>query len=68
MIETSRGIVLETLPNLQYRIKLDSNKEIIAHTSGKMKINKIKVIIGDKVEVVIDPYGGHATNRIIKRI
>lgn len=68
MNDTVRATVIETLPNLQYKLKLSDEKEVIAHVSGKMKINQIKVLIGDKVDVVLDPYKGHATNRIIKRL
>ena len=62
------GEVLETLPNLLYKVKMDDiDDPIIAHLSGKMKINKVKVLVGDTVEVVLDPYKGKATNRIIWR-
>lgn len=60
------GEVQETLPNLTYRVTVEG-KEYICYVSGKMKKNKIHVIVGDKVEVVLDPYGGKATNRIVRR-
>lgn len=66
--QSIRGVVTETLPNLTYRVELPEKKEVIAYVSGRMKLNKIKVLVGDKVDVVLDPYGGKATNRIIKRI
>lgn len=61
------GVVEECLPNLNYRITLDDGRSVMAYTAGKMKLNKIRVIIGDRVEVVLDPYGGKATNRIVRR-
>jgi len=60
------GEVTEILPNLMYRVALEG-KEIIAYCSGKMKVNKIKILLGDYVNVELDPYGGKTTNRIIKR-
>lgn len=44
----------------------EPGKEILAYLSGKMRMHRIKVLIGDKVEVVIDPYGGKG--RIVKRL
>lgn len=64
--ETVIGEVTEALPALLYRVQLE-DREIICYLSGKMKLNKIKVIVGDKVEVILDPYGGKATNRIVRR-
>lgn len=62
------GQVIEALPNLTYKVALqNSDKEVICYCSGKMKLNKIKILIGDKVEVVVDKYGGNATNRIVRR-
>ena len=60
------GVVTEALPNTLFRVKLnDSKDDILAYLSGKMRMHRIKVLIGDKVLVVIDPYGGKG--RIIKR-
>lgn len=63
-----RGVVEECLPDLKFRIILDTGREILGYTSGKMKLNKIKVLVGDKVEVELDPYGGKATNRVTRRL
>lgn len=63
-----KGTIIESLPDLRYKIRLDSEKEIVAYTSGKMRLNKIKMIVGDRVEVTLDPYGGKATNRIVRRL
>ncbi len=64
---TSVGVITETLPNALFRVNLEKEeKEIIAYLSGKMRLNRIKVIIGDLVEVVLDPYGGKG--RIVRRL
>jgi translation initiation factor IF-1 len=65
---TTRGQVTEVLPDLKYRIIIADGKEILAYLSGKMKFHKIKVLEGDKVEVILDPYNGKATNRITRRV
>lgn len=64
---TVLGQVEECLPNVLYRITLESGTSVIAYLSGKMKFNNIKVVVGDTVEVVLDPYGGKTTNRIVRR-
>lgn len=64
---TSRGVVVELLPQLFYKVLIDS-KEYICHCSGKMRLHNIKVLVGDSVEVVIDPYGGKTSNRIVTRL
>ena len=61
-----RGIVTESLPSTLFRVKMEDEKEILAYLSGKMRLHRIKVLIGDKVEIVLDPYGGKG--RIIKRL
>lgn len=50
------GIVEELLPNATFRVKLDNGHEIIAHTAGKMRKNRIRVLTGDKVLVEMTPY------------
>ena len=50
------GTVTELLPNATFRVKLDNNHEIIAHTAGKMRKNRIRVLAGDKVLVEMTPY------------
>lgn len=50
------GVVQEVLPNSMFRVELDNGHKILAHTSGKMKKNRIKVLIGDKVTVEMTPY------------
>jgi len=72
----ARGVVTEALPSTLFRVKISTNasggenkegeKEILAYLSGKMRLHRIKVLIGDSVEIVLDPYGGKG--RIIKRL
>ena len=50
------GIVLEQLPNAMFRVELESKKQILAHISGKMRMNYIKIIPGDKVTLEMSPY------------
>lgn len=65
--EAVMGIVTEALPNTLFRVKIgSSDEEKLAYLAGKMRINRIRVLIGDKVLMEIDPYGGKA--RIIKRL
>ena len=50
------GTVSEVLPNAMFRVKLENGHEIIAHTAGKMRKNRIRVAVGDKVLVEMTPY------------
>jgi len=50
------GIVLETLPNAHFRVKLDNGHIILAHVSGKMRMHFIKILVGDKVSIELSPY------------
>ena len=58
--------VTEALPNTLFRVELQDGKVLISYLSGKMRMHRIKVLIGDKVEVLLDPYGGKG--RIVKRV
>ena len=51
-----QGVVSELLPNAMFKVKLDNDHEVIAHTSGKMRKNRIRVLAGDKVTVEMTPY------------
>ena len=51
-----QGDVVENLPNATFRVKLENEHEIIAHTAGKMRKNRIRVLVGDKVLVEMTPY------------
>lgn len=50
------GEILETLPNTQFKVKLENGHEIHAHISGKMRMHFIKILQGDKVAVEMSPY------------
>ena len=50
------GSVLELLPNAMFRVKLENGHELIAHTSGKMRKNRIRILVGDYVTVEMTPY------------
>jgi translation initiation factor IF-1 len=67
---TARGVITEALLSTLFRVKLEEkaeeSKEILAYLSGKMRMHRIKVLIGDSVEIVLDPYGGKG--RIVKRL
>lgn len=63
---TSLGTVTEALPNTQFRVVLADGKEILTYLAGKMRMHRIKVLIGDRVEVILDPYGGKG--RVVKRL
>jgi translation initiation factor IF-1 len=66
------GVVVESLPNLMFRVKLtESHPDIpegekIAYLGGKMKYNRIRVMVGDKVKMLLDEYGGKA--RLVRRL
>ena len=61
------GLVVEALPNTFFRVQLSGKEEeIIAYLAGKMRLHKIRVVVGDRVELELDPYGGKA--RITKRL
>ena len=51
-----QGIVMELLPNAMFKVKLENDHEILAHSSGKMRKNRIRVLAGDKVTVAMTPY------------
>lgn len=60
------GTVIEALPNTLFRVEVPSSAAILAYLSGKMRLHRIRVLVGDKVEVWLDPYGGKG--RIIRRL
>ena len=64
------GIVLELLPNAMFRIKLVNDHEVLGHTSGRMRKNRIRVLVGDWVKVEMTPYDltkGRVTHRYKKK-
>jgi translation initiation factor IF-1 len=50
------GIVKEALPNTTFRVQLENGHEILAHSSGKMRMNYIRILPGDKVKLELSPY------------
>ena len=65
-IETMEGRVIEALPSTLFRVENPNGKVLISYLGGRMRVHKIKVLVGDKVLVQVDPYGGKG--RIIKRL
>lgn len=69
MVDTEKeeiiGTVTESLPNTLFRVVLEDGEEVLAYLAGKMRLHRIKVLVGDKVSLVKDPYGGRA--RITRR-
>ena len=51
-----RGTVKELLPNAMFRVKLENNHEVLAHTAGKLRKNRIRILAGDEVMVEVTPY------------
>ena len=50
------GIVSESLPNTMFKVKLENGHEVLAHISGKLRMNYIKILPGDKVKIELSPY------------
>lgn len=60
------GVVIEALPNALFRVQLDDEREVLSYLAGKMRLHRIRVLVGDKVTLVLDPYGGRA--RVVRRL
>ena len=61
------GVVSEAFPNTLFKVQLlEDGREILTYLSGRMRMYRIKVLVGDKVRIVLDPYGGKG--RIVKRL
>lgn len=61
------GTVIEALPNAMFRVELESKKIVLAHVSGKIRVNYIKILPGDTVTVELSPYNldkGRITRRL----
>jgi len=73
-LEKVFGSVTETLPNTLFRVRLDKQniqsgseeKDLLCYLAGKMRLHRIRVLIGDRVEIELEPYGGKG--RIVKRL
>ncbi len=69
---TVNGTVEEVLPNSLFRVRMPASIEgetgelILAYLAGKMRLHRIRVLMGDSVEMILDPYGGKA--RIVRRL
>ena len=50
------GVVIDTLPNTNFKVELENGHQILAHISGKLRMNYIKILPGDKVRVELSPY------------
>ena len=50
------GTVIEPLPNAMFRVQLENGHKVLAHISGKMRMNYIRILAGDKVKVELSPY------------
>ncbi len=61
-----QGTVEEALPNTLFRVSLEGGEVILAFLAGKMRLHRIKVLVGDKVLLKLDPYGGKG--RITRRL
>lgn len=59
------GTVEEALPNALFRVVLEDGSTVLAYIAGKMRMHRIKVLVGDTVQLQLDPYGGRA--RIVRR-
>lgn len=60
------GVVRETLPNAMFKVKIEGGSEVLAHVSGKMRMNYIRILPGDKVVIELSPYD-LTRGRIIRR-
>lgn len=63
---TATGTVEEALPNALFRVAIEGKEVILCFLAGKMRLHRIKVLVGDTVKVELDPYGGKG--RIVKRL
>lgn len=70
---TTAGTVEEVLPNSLFRVRIPAKEEeggegelVLAYLAGKMRLHRIRVLMGDQVDMVLDPYGGRA--RIVRRL
>ncbi len=66
---TAIGVVEEVLPNSLFRVRVGEDGEgelVLAYLAGKMRLHRIRVLMGDRVDMVLDPYGGRA--RIVRRL
>ncbi|NOY35789.1 MAG: translation initiation factor IF-1 [bacterium] len=65
--KTAIGTVTEALPNATFRVRLEDGKDIFGHLAGKMRMYRIRVLVGDRVKVELNPYEDTKA-RIVKRL
>lgn len=65
-IEKKEGVVLEALPNTLFCVKLEDGRELLCYLSGKMRIHRIRILLGDKISVEVGPDDG-GRGRIVYR-
>jgi translation initiation factor IF-1 len=63
---TVQGVVVEALPNTLFRVELGDGEQVLSYLAGKMRLHRIRVLVGDRVEIIKDPYGGRA--RVVRRL
>ena len=63
---TVTGLVVEALPNTLFRVELEDGEQVLSYLAGKMRLHRIRVLVGDRVEIIQDPYGGRA--RVVRRL
>jgi translation initiation factor IF-1 len=63
---TVQGLVVEALPNTLFRVELADGEQVLSYLAGKMRLHRIRVLVGDRVEIIKDPYGGRA--RVVRRL
>jgi len=61
------GVIVETLPNTTFKVKLDNGHEVFSHISGRMRVNYIRLLPGDRVLLELSPYD-LTKGRIVKRL
>ena len=61
-----QGVVEDALPNTLFKVSLENGEVVLCYLAGKMRLHRIKVLVGDKVLLKLDPYGGKA--RITRRL
>ena len=50
------GVILDSLPNAMFKVKLDNGHQVLAHISGKIRVNFIRILPGDRVKLELSPY------------